>query len=240
MNFRARIYNPGGGANCARINYRNTSGGITGTTDAFLLPDASTWRIIANPYQFFIMKDASPSASKRDFACAGTGYIPSFLTVTECIWSSAACLSDISSASVRSFRIALTNDGANSNTGAYFTDINANAFNAGTFESDIGTLRFRIGGGARFGTNDILDGACQTFFDGTFFMDTPYLCWGNTGSNVVATANCILYDAVLVEQHYSYGTTKTFDGHNWMCITHNNIGAAGNGLLQGSLFVRIT
>lgn len=240
LSFRARIYDPGGGANCARINLRNTAGGITATTDSFLLPDASTWRIIANPYQFFIMKDSSPSASKRDFCAAGTGYIPSFLTVTECFWMSSASLSDISSASLRSFRIALTNDGANSNTGGYFTCINGNAFNAGTFESDIGTLRFRIGGGARFGTADILAGASQTFFDGTFFMDTPYLCWGISGSNVVATANCILYDAVLVEQHYAYGTTKTFDSHDWMAITNNNIGAAGNGLLQGTLFVRIT
>ena len=241
LSFKVRIYDPGGGANCARINVRSSSGSLTGTSDMYLLPDATTWRIIAHPHAFYIQKDSSPSASKRDFACAGTLYIPSWLaTPSEAVFSSGACLSDISSASVRSFRTALTNDGVNSNTGAYTTMYDGTMFNAGTFESGIGTLRFRCGASALMNSNDFTNSSASTFVDGTIFMDTPYICFGVAGSTSVATANGVLYDAAIVEASYSYGDTKTFDSKDWMAITHANIGNSTDRLIAGTLFVRIT
>lgn len=226
--------------NCAQLTMKNAGGTLTSTSDVFLLPDSTTWRIIANNYGFWVMKDSSPTANKRDFGFAFTPYVPSFLTVTECNVFGGRCLSDSSTASVRSFRDALTHDGVNSNTGAYCTMINGSMFNPGTFESDIGTLRFRIGGSSRLGATDITNSACETFFDGTYFMDTPYICFGNTGSTVVSTANGIVYDAALVENNYAYGTTKTFAGYTWMAITHSNTASSTNGLLRGTLFVRVT
>lgn len=226
--------------NCAQLTFKNSAASITSTTDAFLLPDSTTWRIIANNYGFWVQKDSSPTANKRDFAFGFTPYIPSFLTVTECIVGGGRCLSDSSTAACRSFRDALTHDGVNSNTGAYFTLINGSAFNAGTFETDSGTLRFRIGGSAREGVADINDSACQTFYDGTYFMCTPYIAFGDAGPSTGATCNGIVYDAVLVENSYAYGTTKTFAGYDWMAITHSNVGNSTDGLWRGTLFVRIT
>ena len=185
------------------------------------------------------MKDSSPSANKRDFACAGTLYIPSWLsTPTEAVFTSGHCLSDSSNSAVRSFRTALTNDGTNSNTGAYTTMYNGTMFNASTFESDKGTLRFRCGASGKVQATDITNKSCSTFVDGTYFTETPFVCWGVSGSSSAATANGVLYDALIVEKAYSYGTTKTFDSHSWIAITHSNIADSTNGLIEGTLFVR--
>ncbi len=241
LNFRVRVYNPGGGATCARINVRTTSGSLTGTSDMFLLPDASTWRIVAQPHSFYIMKDASPSASKRDFACAGTLFIPDwFSTPSEAVFTSGACLSDASSAAVRSFRIALTNDGINSNTGAYTTFYDGSAFNSGTFESGNWTLRFRCGGSCIQNTTDFTSSSASTFADGTIFTETPYICFGIGGQSDVASANGVLFDAAIVEGAYNYGDSKTFLGKDWIAITHNNTGNSTDRLIAGTLFVRVT
>lgn len=241
IKHRVRIYDPGGGVVSARLNLRTASGSLTGTTDGFLYPDGTTWRIIAHPHSFYIMKDSSPSANRRDFACTGTLYIPSWIsTPSEACFMSSHCLTDSSTAGVRSFRTALTNDGINTNTGNYVTMYDGTMFNSSLFESDKGTLRFRCGGSAKVAATDITSLSCLTFQDGTIFMDTPYICFGVSGSSAAATANGILYDAFIVEKAYNYGDTKTVDSKSWMAITHANIASSTNGLIEGTLFVRTT
>lgn len=240
QSLQLKIVTSAADTNCARLTLKNASGSLTATTVVFLLPDSTTWRIIANNYGFWVMKDSSPTVDKRDFGFAFTPYVPSWTGITECCVAGGRCLSDSSTAACRSFRDALTHDGNNSNTGAYCTITNGTMVNVGTFEADQGTLRFKVGGSAIENTNDLTNAACSTFFDGTIFMETPYIAYGASGTTNIATCQGVVYDSVIVEQSYAYGTTKSFDSKTWMAITHNNTGNSTNRLLRGTLFARIS
>jgi hypothetical protein len=53
----------------------------------YMLPDGSTYRIIANRYQFFLMKDGNSNEARR-FAAGGVPFVPNFLTadLTDTAW----------------------------------------------------------------------------------------------------------------------------------------------------------
>ncbi len=244
LGCRIRIYDPSGGNVCARITVMNQSGGITGTAQLFLYPSGNDWRIIANPYQFFIQEDNSPtSTNRRDFACVGSPWVPSFPGITECVWSSSRSWNDTTNADMASFRQKLTaNADGLSNTGNYVTILNGSmAYAQATFLADApGILTFRIGTASYLEPTAIDVGSCQFWYDNTKLMDTPYICFGSSGSSDPATINGVVWDAVIVEGAYSYGSTFNFDSKDWFAITHNNQPSSGNKNPGGTLFVRIT
>ncbi len=87
-----RLQDPGSG-NCAQVTVRNAGGTLIGSTaKIFVYPSGNDYRVIANPYQFFLQEDNAPtSTNRRDFAAVGCPYVPSFPGITECIWSSSRC-----------------------------------------------------------------------------------------------------------------------------------------------------
>src|SRR3990172_11560382 len=76
LQCRVRLYDSGGG-NCGRVQFRNVGATLLGI-DLFLLASAGyVYRIIANKYQFFVLRAGSTAA--REFVCGGVPYLEPFL-----------------------------------------------------------------------------------------------------------------------------------------------------------------
>jgi len=244
LGCRIRVYDPGGVTNCARVNVRNQTGSLVGTSDLFVYPSGNAFRIIANPYQFFMQEDNAPTATnRRDFAAVGAPWVPTFPGITDCVWSSSRCWNDTTNADFASFRQRLNQCATGiSNTGNYVTILNGSTVNANaTFlANDPGILGFRIGTSSYLESDAIDANFGQKWFDNTILMDTPYICFGQTGSTDPGTINGVVWDTVLVEGAYAYGETFTFDSKQWFAITHNNSASSGDKNPGGTLFARIT
>lgn len=242
-----RLYDPGSG-NCARIYVRNAAGNLIGSSAIlYLYPSGNDFRIIANPYQFFIMEDNAPSSSnRRDFAAVGCPWVPSFASITECIWSSSRCWDDSTNANFSGFRQRLTNAAAGlSNTGNYVTILNGSMQQAAgvALSNDPGIVSIRNGQSSDISADSINANprAGTTWFGGTILMDTPYIVFSQGDPTTDAgTINGVIWDAVVVEDSYNYGDTFTFNSKDWFAITHNNTSSSSGSNLGGTLFVRIT
>lgn len=242
-----RLYDPGSG-NCARITVRNAGGSLQGTSAyLWVYPSGNDYRVICNPYQFFLVEDNAPTASnRRDFAAVGTPWVPSFPAITECIWSSSRCWDDSTNANFASLRQRLTNAVSGlSNSGNYVTILNGSMQQIAStaLSNDPGILSLRVGANSDVCADSInaLPRGGTTWFDGTILMDTPYICFSQGDATTDAsTINGVMWDAVVVESSYNYGDTFTFDSKDWFAITHNNTPASSNSNLGGTLFVRIT
>lgn len=107
MNVRMRIWDPGGANNCTRLALNSTDGLVVLDTDRpmYVLPDGSTYRIIANKYQFFLMKDLDSSEARR-FVAGGVPFVPDFLTadLTDTAWLICDSQSDTDLSKDASFR----------------------------------------------------------------------------------------------------------------------------------------
>jgi hypothetical protein len=79
FSVRMRIWDPGSG-NCARLALNNNTGTVVldASAPVYLYPSGSTYKIIANEYQFFVFVESSTAA--RSFAAGGVPYVPSHLT----------------------------------------------------------------------------------------------------------------------------------------------------------------
>lgn len=243
-----RLIDPGSG-NCATVTVRNAGGSLISTGKLFVYPSGNDFRIIANPYQFFMMEDNAPTATnRRDFAACGCPWVPTFPLITEAIWSSSRCWNDGTNAGFTGFREALThNSNITANTANYTTILNGSMYEvvATALSNDPGILSLRVGHSADF-CADSIDGAAgvgsgTTWFDGTILMDTPYLVWAQADATTdTGTINGVMWDAVVVEGAYNYGDTFTFDSKTWFAITHSNTPASGDNNPGGTLFVRTT
>jgi hypothetical protein len=77
--IKLRMWDPGSG-NCTRLALLNTSESIdlSATAPAYILPDGSTWTIIANKFWAYGFSDGATTA--RHSFSAGTIYKPTFLS----------------------------------------------------------------------------------------------------------------------------------------------------------------
>lgn len=241
LGCRIRVYNPGGGAVSARINWRNPSGSIVSTTDSFIRANSDTFRIIANPYQFVIYRSGGPGGAGRDFVFGGVPYIPApCASITECVFGGCNAGSDSSSTEHRSFYKSLTHDSVGSNSGLYFTLLNGTSYNSGASDTGIGTPRLIVPSSAVMAANgDWTNNSCRAFFGETVFLTfTPYLCFGRTGPSAVSTINGVLWDAFVSPNSYDEDTEVTLDTYTWRNVTFLSAGDSTNELQRGSLFMR--
>lgn len=239
-----RLQDPGSG-NCATVTVRNAGGSLIGTTGKlFVYPSGNDYRIICNPYQFFLMEDNAPtSTNRRDFAACGTPWVPTFPSITECIWSSSRCWNDATNAAFMGFREQLSHNANSTNSANYVTILNGAMYEvaATALSNDPGILSLRVGHSADFCSDSVNNYSGTKWFDSTLLMDTPYIIFAQADPTTDAgTINGVMWDSVVVEGAYNYGDTFSFDSKTWFCITHNNTASLSANNPGGTLFTRIT
>jgi hypothetical protein len=241
LNIRVRVYDPGSG-NCVKLKMSNASGSKTQTGDVFLLPGAAkTFRIIANKYQFFIFTPGAIVA--REFAAAGTPYLPSFLSgvITEAGWLTGNASSDVDSTNRGSLRTFLgffiTSSGSQTQTNSYFL-CNGNVFEwnntALTSISAIGVPTLLVQVAQNF------NGAVTSNYrwhDDSILVYEPLMSWPLAASTDEAKIRGQMWDAMITSDTFAGDTTFTsFDGHSWWAVTNNYTGSVGI-FAKGTLFI---
>lgn len=239
LKCRVRVYDPGSG-NTARLYLR--SAGITaaaGTFGAGLLPEANKlWRVIANRYQAFVF---SPyMVASRAYVGFGSLYIPSTFAsqIFECCWMWGSANGDTDTTTRPSFRWTL---GSNQN---FSTSEMCFILNGNMWEVGNGT---NLGGTGSPGNPTLIypqhanmayQGYSQyafRFHDDSPLIAEPLMAFGlNSGDEAKIRGQ--LWDAIIMTDVMSMGTTFSFDGHNFHNLTHINAGSQ-NLCARGSLLV---
>lgn len=227
--IRVQLLDPGSG-NCAQVFLQNAIGSITQPSNpGFLLP-GSTYRIIANGYQFFVFVPTNVTA--RGFVAVVCPYVPSFLTGTNTAFG---CLHGIAQndtdASVTNLCWRISLNGAGGNQCCLTnTTIWANFSNA-TYGSPmlIPTSYENIGGGGV---------SPYRYLDTSLMICDAIIAWSVTSYNTEAFIMGQLWDACLIVDSFVADATATFDSHNWFNLTNNNSGS-GSFNTRGSLFLAV-
>ncbi len=237
---RVQLYDPGSG-NCAQIKFRNQANTKSQTNFHPLFAQASkTWRVIANPYQFFIFSSASSSIG-REFVGGGVPYLPSFLqgVITECIWSMGNGRSDTDTFCSTTFRNNLITSTPSSQPNLWM-DVNLNAwenFNTYVNTAYTGWPQLLAQQGAQWtqvaGTNLY---APYKWHDDSLMVYEPLISWGMIGYSDESKIRGQLWDAAIVSDSFGADQTTSFDTHNWWVLTNGNYGSSGL-YARGSLLV---
>jgi hypothetical protein len=237
---RVQLFDPGSG-NCAQIKFRNAPATATQSNFHPLFAQASkVWRVIANPYQFFVFSTASTSAG-REFVAGGCPYIPSFLqgVVTECIWSMGNGRNDTDSYCSTTFRNNLVTSTPNSQPNLWM-DVNLNVwenFNNYVTNSYTGWPQLIAQQGAQWtqvvGTSLF---APYKWHDDSLMVYEPLISWGQAGYSDESKIRGQLWDAAIVSDSFGADQTTSFDTHNWWVLTNGNFGSSGL-FARGSLLV---
>jgi hypothetical protein len=239
---RIQLYDPGSG-NCAQIKFRNQAGTATQANFHPLYAQASkTWRVIANPYQFFIFSTASTSVG-REFVGGGVPYLPSFLqgVITEGIWSMGNGRNDIDSFNSTTFRNNLVTSTPSSQPNLWM-DVNLNVwenFNNYVTNAYTGWPQLIGQQGAQWtqvaGTNLY---ATYKWHDDSLMVYEPLIAWGASGYTDESKIRGQLWDAAIVSDAFGADQTTSFDTRNWWVLTNGNYGTSGL-FARGSLLVVI-
>lgn len=209
LQYRVRLLDPTTG-NSARVTVMNVT--ETATSSDFYLPFAvsKTYTLDANRHQFFLRGSATPV----DFFGCGVPYLETFLdtgapAITEAIWGQGSN-SDDSGTQVTSF---LTRVALESSQWAWQL-LNTTHWGHGT--SGQGSQRLVCFGRTDSNANPLL------WAQSASALKTPArIMWGHTGPTVEAMIRGQLWDCVVL--HDSTGTSKVFDGYNWVKITQSNV-----------------
>jgi hypothetical protein len=228
---RVQLFDPGSG-NCAQIKFRNQANTKSQTNYHPLFAQASkTWRVIANPYQFFIFSSASTSVG-REFVAGGVPYLPSFLqgVITESIWSMGNGRNDTDSYNSSTFRNNLITSVSASQPNLWL-DVNLNQwenFNNYVNNSYTGWPQLIAQNGAQWtqvsGTNLI---APYKWHDDSVLTYEPLIAWGLTGFTDESKIRGQLWDAAVVSDAFGADQTTSFDTRNWWVLTNGNFGSQG-------------
>lgn len=237
---RVQLFDPGSG-NCAQIKFRNQAATAEQANFHPLYAQASkTWRVIANPYQFFIFSTASVSAG-REFVAGGVPYLPSFLqgVITEAIWSMGNGRSDTDSYCSTTFRNNLITSTPNSQPNLWM-DVNLNVwenFNNFVTNSYTGWPQLIAQQGAQWtqtiGTNLY---APYKWHDDSVMVYEPLIAWGAANYGDESKIRGQLWDAAIIGDAFGCDQETSFDTHNWWVITNGNYGSSGL-FARGSLVV---
>ena len=230
-----------GANNCAQIKFRNQANSKSQSNYLPLFPQTGkVWRVIANPYQFFIFSTSSVG-SGREFACGGVPSLPSFLqgVITECIWAMGNGASDTDAVCRNSFRTVLGTN-MNTNQGSYWLDCNLNAwewFNttSGTYYSGLPQLFVQVGSSflQNSGTGAYPP---YSWHDDSLLTYEPLIGWGLTGSGDQCKIRGQIWDAAVISDQFTADQTTTFDTRNWWILTNSNAGTSQN-FARGSLLL---
>jgi len=222
--MRLRVRDAGGV--CTVFNFLNPGETRTSGTWAWMLPATNkTWRVIANPYQAFLLVPGSTAA--ESFAAWGVPYIPPHLVgvITEAIWGHSNSQYDNNSGIWSSFRTS-THTNVRSgyyNPGAQSCLINGNLWDY--YNSNDGT--------ASYSGYQSLSGMCSTsliglpatqvWHDSSAMIIDPYISWGTGGRSESGLIRGQLWDAVVVMTSMTADTTFSLDAKTWFAVTGSNI-----------------
>lgn len=241
-NFRFRD----NGGTSIQITVENTSGSVAGpggTGNGVSLTPVNTrvFRVIANPYQFFILVPGTYNAACT-FAFGGVPYVPSFVTgVTAAGLVMGNSESDGDTSTRLSWRTNLTPVTSNFTIGLFQTLWNASLFNGtntapGSAPACPCLLVPMMANLAAIGTTTATWNQPYRWAGLQIHSGDPLICWGLTGYSDEPQIRGQLWDALVVCDAYTGDSTSSWDSHNWFAITNNNTGLAGNGA-RGTLFV---
>jgi len=226
------VRDPGSG-NCTQIKMQNAAGSHVQAGALFLLPAAAKqWQIIANKYHFWVF---TPGASAvREFACGGTLYVPSFVGITEGIWSNSNAQTDTDATKRTSLRTRPAAAVGNDTPGNSFLDTNGtvtefNTIGASTYP---GALQL-------FGTTALSWAFVPNYrwFDNSYPVSEALIGWGNattTEAKIVGQ----LWDAFWASGDFSTDATVSYSGHTFWAMTNNNVGSSAQ-YPRGTLFVAV-
>jgi hypothetical protein len=235
LKMNVRIYDPGSG-NCARCQIRTTDNFYI-SQDSWLKPAAAlVFRVVANPYQFFVYTSTSQTSTNVGtwWAC-GVPALPTWLigTVTECGWMKGNSTGDAGSwcGSWRNEFMGYTGNyyshwsGFTTYNGTR-TFVDANPQNDWLYSGDM-QLVFH-GCGFR-GTAGQGVGGYQGYrwSDNTLQLHDPLVAWGTTSrTSQEARIQGQLWDAAIASDAMTADVSVTFGSHNGITHTASNTGSA--------------
>jgi hypothetical protein len=240
QNLRMRVRLVAGTTN-VQISIENVAGSKAGTNSGSaggqLLPNTSKgWKVVANKYQAFIFVPGS--VATNEFCAFGLVNVPSWLQgfVYEAFWLGAA---NGNATGPVSFRTAMQFGSGNGNWGGNHQIIcNGNAWeqNGGAVSGGQVQLMQWVSGGLPTGT------VTYRWHDASSLMIDPLIAWGLTSTSDEALIRGQLWDAFVSTDVYPADTTlSSIDSHNWVAITHNNLGSSSttssNAGTRGTLFL---
>jgi len=194
------------------------------------------FRVIANPYQFFVFTSSSQSTG-REFMCGGVPYIPTFLqgVITEAIWCHSTAQTDSDTTIRPTFRTHLTTQSATfSGHGNLWNTVDANQYenpgqDNGTANS--GYQQLLVHQAAKLNTI-----SSYRWHDDSLLVYEPLISWGLTAASDEGKLRGQLWDAAIVSLGFAADTTTTFDSADWWNVTSANNGTASTHGI-GSLFL---
>lgn len=212
------------GTNCLILKGRNVGNTKAAANGQFLLPGIGVqFRVIANKFQYFITLDGALGSSSRSAAAGGVLYVPTFVGITEAIWTTgvASTDSDATGGSVLcSWRNALNMAAA---TGcSVWVTVNGTQYETQSISIDANG----------FGIPDLLTPQSTRkslstdvyrWFDGSAFITEPLISIG-TSRTTEGKVSGQLWDAAIITDSMASGTSLTFDSHNWLAFTNSGAG----------------
>ena len=237
--IKVRVWD--GGGNCVRIRMLNTAQTISQANSCFLyVTSSTTYRIIANQYQFLAFVPGS--ASSRNFVIASALYIPPNLVsmgLSTCalILGNGISDSDVSNLT-GSWRSTLTSRGfANANPSQGWTILNATAVEYDGLTYDV-YPHPGLPAMATLQSSAIDSVSGYRWHDDSALIMEPLVCWGIPTMDSEGKLRGQLWDAFLATESYTADITTVVDSHNYYNITENNDGhLASPASMRGSLFV---
>jgi hypothetical protein len=229
QSIRVRLLDPGSG-NCAQITMKNNSGSLTSQT-FFLLPESSSWRIVANKYSFYMFRtSAANRAAPRGVCMGGTIWIPDFVLATmgsdfECGYMQGHATTDTDTTAGTSWRNSMDQARRNSSiwTGLV-VDASANLNVAQPLLMPPSL------------NSDNTANAGYRWQDGSLHQMEAIVGWAESGGGALCAFKGQLWDAMIVSGQAVGETTITFDGHTFIAIT-DQCGLSRKGI--GTLYVAV-
>ncbi len=237
--IKVRVWDSGG--NCVRVRMLNNAQTIFQANSCFLyVTTATSYRIIANQYQFLAFVPGS--ASSRNFVIASALYIPPNL-VSMGLTTSALILgngnSDTDTSNLTgSWRSSLTSRGfASANPSQGWTILNATAVEYDGLTYDV-YPHPGLPAMATLQSAAIDSVSGYRWHDDSALIMEPLVCWGIPTMDSEGKLRGQLWDSFLATESYTADITTVVDSHNYYNITENNNGnLASPSSMRGSVFV---
>lgn len=206
--------------NCIRLRMQEVNGFNLQFYGMYLLPESSRiWYMVINKYQFFIwVKGAIVS---RGYVAGGACHIPLNLrdSVTISIWANTNGISDTSNTWASGFRYIL--DCFNGSSPVFYQNINGMAWSQ--FNASVNASVQRLVATASSLTRWDSPEPLMYWHDGSPIISDPLIAW-SLWSNDQSRIRGQLWDSFISSDANNGDTQITFDGHNYIALTHDNGG----------------
>lgn len=228
--MRYRFFDPGSGTS-AQVTMKNVSESLT--SQICYADPASTWRVIANKFHFFVFKTGSANrTAARSFVCGGIFYVPSFLTLSpDAGWLSAIGTTDTEGTLRDSWRTNLRQNTVTNPPGRNSAIYNGTLVdNSGTATNNPAIACWQANAGSASTQG-------YRWEDNTLPVYEPLIGWwtGSASGNECKLKGQ-LYDAAVINGSYASETSFTLDSHTWLGITD---AASPNIAADATLFLAV-